>query len=430
MAFPPNSCSARARWLLALWKRAGGKARARRRCRHSHLGGGPDPASAARGGPRPRTGPCVQRLPSGEACFLWKMKRAGTLRSAVPLPNARLPRPHCRPTTGPGRDRGTPRLSAPQTGSVPTSWGRAGGLPRCPPGCWGTQQDAQPQGGQPGFGGRIFLSPLPLVCSQPHLQQQGCKRRGRATPLPPVTPCHPSAPCHGPAGRTWDPRGAPRQAATVAVLAALAQLWGRGEGQWWALSFLLVVVLLLLLPLELFFHKGLLKHKQPRDSGLRREAAEQSQCRAGRERARGGRGAAGGGGHPGTRARAKAAMSTSLLRAPAVPQPPKQCQPTVPAASGRCCACGGCWHLVLPCPRATLSHSAELAWQRCPPPHGRCQPTFPPNRDAGWGGGYLKAGGPPGWQRAGGDRGALCHAARLSRALITLSGSAVNKGSL
>lgn len=46
--------------------------------------------------------------------------------------------------------------------------------------------------------------------------------------------------------------------------------------------------LLLLLPPGLFFHKGLLKHKQPRDSGLRREAAEQSQCRAGRERARGG----------------------------------------------------------------------------------------------------------------------------------------------
>lgn len=176
MAFPPNSCSARARWLLALWKRAGGKARARRRCRHSHLGGGPDPASAARGGPRPRTGPCVQRLPSGEACFLWKMKRAGTLRSAVPLPNNR-PRP------GPGH---------PQA-ECPPNWLRAHLLGPCrgaatlPPGVLGHPAGCPAPGGPAWLRGEDF--PLP---PSPRLQ-----------PTPPATAgmqakgsCHPAATCH------------------------------------------------------------------------------------------------------------------------------------------------------------------------------------------------------------------------------------------
>lgn len=122
--------------------------------------------------------------------------------------------------------------------------------------------------------------------------------------------------------------------------------------------------LLLLLPLGLFFHKGLLKHKQPRDSGLRREAAEQSQCRAGRERARGG-GLAGG-----TRGHGRGPRPVFWDRAPplqarAVPSPSGRASPRCPLRPGDAV------HRAPLCPRATPSHGSrgtEPSWKGCPRP--------------------------------------------------------------
>jgi len=193
-------------------------------------GGVPDPASAAGGGPRPRMGPSVQRFPSGKACFLWKTMRAGTPRSAVPLPSARLPGPAAspRPAPGPGHpqaDCAPNRLRARLLGLCP-------GLARCCPATGGTRQDAQSQGVQPSWGRGDFAPPLPPACCQPPCNNEDASN-GAVPPRHAVPPLCP-------------------------VPTALAWPQGCGEGQWWSPSFLL-----LLLPLGLFFHKGLLKHKQP-----------------------------------------------------------------------------------------------------------------------------------------------------------------------
>lgn len=152
------------------------------RCRHGHFCG-PDSASAARGGPRPHAGPSVQRLPSGDACFLWKTKRAGTLRSAVPLPNACLLQPCCGPTASPSWDQGTPRLSTPRISSVSISWGHARGwhaAPRVlghPEGC--------PVPGGPAWLRGGFARPLPPVCNQPPCNN-GDASEGNVLPRCPV----------------------------------------------------------------------------------------------------------------------------------------------------------------------------------------------------------------------------------------------------
>lgn len=54
----------------------------------------------ARGGPRPRTALGVQRLSSGEACFLWKNKRPRTPGALLFCQVPASPQPYSPPRSG------------------------------------------------------------------------------------------------------------------------------------------------------------------------------------------------------------------------------------------------------------------------------------------------------------------------------------------
>lgn len=177
---------------------------------HNHLEG-PNPASAVRGGPRPRTGSCFQRLPSEKACLLWKMKWASTpgvlspcqaLACLAPLLTHGQPKPR----------REHPQAECSSNQLCVYLLGLCQGLPHCLARCWGTRWDPQSQRLQPGWGW-WDLPPLCLTLELTPLATTGIQAKGLCHPTatchPVPTPCHPPVPCHSPTGRMWDPPWVP-----------------------------------------------------------------------------------------------------------------------------------------------------------------------------------------------------------------------------